>query len=105
MGFFYSPAHPRGVGKAEGWGAGWKTGGEIHPLALDPPPLGKSHAVRDLKKLFYLSAKISLYNLKGLRLEAAFTCSILPRLKNPAAIRRTAGLGGKNNPTRSILQP
>lgn len=52
MGCFYSPAHPQAVGKAEGWGAGWKTGGEIQTLALDPPPLGKSHTVRDLKNFF-----------------------------------------------------
>lgn len=52
VGFFYSPAHPQAVGKAEGWGAGWKMGGEIHPLALDPPPLGKSHAMKDLKNFF-----------------------------------------------------
>lgn len=72
----------------ENWG--W------NPSPRPGPSASRQIACREgLKKLFYLSAKISLYNLKGLGLEAAFTCSILPRLKNLAAIRRTAGLGGK----------
>lgn len=93
VGFFIAPLTLKLLGKLRDGELAGKLGVKSIPL---PWTLCLSaHYNREgLKKLFYLSAKIPLYNLKGLRLEASFTCSILPELKNPATIQKTAGLGG-----------